>query len=646
MKLIELKLRNFKGIKELTIRPDGQDLNIYGENGSGKTTIFDSFMWLLFDKDSANSSNFNVKTLDALGNPVHMLEHEVSAVIEHASQRIELQKILKEKWTKKRGQAESELTGHTTEYFINGVPKKQKEYKDYLAEIIDEDTFRVLTNPLYFNKIMDWKKRREIAMSLCGEMSDEDIIRANDKLSSLRDLLEYKTIEDLKAETGAGRRKLNDEIKSIPYRIDELTRECIEEIDTAAVTAEKRGLEDKLKELNSAEGTDYTLQIRRIESDLQILDNRIKELEQNMTRDIRTKINAAMEKDSELKSRYYTVKGEFEKTDATISKFEEQKKTIQLEILELREKFTEISATKYIEGSNICPTCGQELPQDEIQKHIAEFEECKSRQLQEINQKGKDKKQTLEHLTKEIERLQSVSNKHKTEATHLHADMLQVANEVKALEEQLKAADVTSLDEYKSIQEEAATKKSEIQNIKELSKKEDNSEQTKELQMQIDALSKKLAQSDLATSNAKRVEELKSRERELANMIADLEKIEFMCDQYVITKSNMLEDKLNIKFKLVKFKLFDVQVNGGISETFVATVGGVPFDDLNNAMKINAGLDIINTLTEYYNFEAPIFIDNRESVNKIAEIKSQIINLVVTKDAKLKIEIAENREVA
>src|SRR5665648_287163 len=151
IKILELNLRNFKGIKDLKLTPGGSNLNIYGDNATGKTTIMDAFLWLLFDKDSANSSNFNIKTLDKLGKPIHMLEHEVVAKLEIDSKVVELQKLYTEKWTKKKGQSDKELTGHTTEHYINGVPKKKTEYAAYLNEIIDENTFRILTNPLYFN---------------------------------------------------------------------------------------------------------------------------------------------------------------------------------------------------------------------------------------------------------------------------------------------------------------------------------------------------------------------------------------------------------------------------------------------------------------------------------------------------------------
>ena len=121
-------------------------------------------------------------------------------------------------------------------------------------------------------------------------------------------------------------------------------------------------------------------------------------------------------------------------------------------------------------------------------------------------------------------------------------------------------------------------------------------------------------------------------------MIADLEGQEFLCESFIRTKVDMLEGKINAKFKNVNFKLFETQVNGGLNEICEVLVNGVPFNEANLGGKINGGLDIINTLCDHYNVYAPIFIDNRESITKIIDVKSQVINLVVVKDLKLTIE--------
>lgn len=638
IKLLELSLRNFKGIKDLKLTPGGNDLNIYGDNATGKTTIMDAFIWLLFDKDSSNSSNFNIKTLDKLGNVIHGLEHEVIAKLEIDSKVIELQKIYTEKWTKKRGQADSELTGHTTDYFINGVPKKLNEYKDYLKQIVDEDTFKILTNPLYFNRVLDWKKRRTIALDICGELSVSDVIDKNNKLIELKDLLIDKSIDDLKAEMAARRKKLNEELKSIPYRIDELSREDIE-IDIAALTKEKLAIKIKLDEVKSFKGMDYDFRLRTIRGTITFLETESKRMEQEATQAVRDELNNAYEAKSQADKELFELLPELNKTYNKIEMLEETKLRLTENMEALRVSFKETSNLVFDEASTTCPTCHQGLPSETIESLTNHFETDKATKLENINTKGKELKVVLEQINNDIAELTTAKDnleiKHKGSSDYV----ANLDEDVKALQTKLKNINIVDSKEYREIQLKLEELRKEETDLIDLSKKQDNTAQLLVLESQINDIDKQLAKVDLIKDNEKRIKELSDRERELSQMIVETEKIEFLCDQFVITKSNLLEDKLNSKFNIVKFKLFDVQVNGGINETFVTTVDGVPFEDLNNAMKINAGLDIINTLTDYYNFKAPIFIDNRESVNSIVDVKSQVINLIVSKDKNLKMEV-------
>ncbi len=638
IKILELTLRNFKGIKDFTLSPEGKNVNIYGDNATGKTTIMDSFLWLLFDKDSQNSSNFNIKTLDEYGNVIHGLEHEVSAKLEIDNKVIELQKIYKEKWTKKRGEAERTLTGHTTDYFINDVPKKKSEYENYLSQIIDEDTFKILTNPLHFNTNLHWKDRRNLALNICGEVDQDEIFNKDKKLIELKPLLVDKTIDDLKAEMTARRRKLNEELKSIPYRIDELSREDVE-VDVDTLTKEKKELESKLNEIKNSKGIDYNFRLRGVNGSIELLENELKKLEQDLTKDLRRQLNNSMEQKSKVSKDYYQAKTELEENTLKIGKLEKSILEVEAEISKLRNEFKEVAATKFAEGSIICPTCKQNLPVEDVEKLIKEFEEDKQNKLNSINKDGKQLNKQIEIIEDELEGLKLIQESKVEVVEKLETELAVIDLDIKNFEERIAKADVTELEEYKEIQNKLEKLYEEKEEVEKLAEQQDNSKQILELESQIAEINKELARVDLAKENEKRIEQLKDRERELAQMVAKTEKIEFLCDQYIITKAELLEDKLNSKFKTVKFKLFDIQVNGGINETFVTTVNGVPFEDLNNAMKINAGLDIINTLTDYYNFKAPIFIDNRESVNEIVDVKSQVINLIVSKHKNLRVEV-------
>lgn len=641
IRILELSLRNFKGIKDFTLSPEGKNVNVYGDNATGKTTLMDAFLWLLFDKDSQNSSNFNIKTLDKSGNVIHGLEHEVKARLEIDGKTIELQKIYKEKWTKKRGEAERTLTGHTTNHFINNVPKNKTEYENYLSQIIDEETFKILTNPLHFNTNLHWKDRRNLALNICGEVEIKEIFNRNRELSQLEHLLEGKSIDDLKAEMTSRRRKLNEELKAIPYRIDELSRGDIE-VDVEALTKGRKELESKLDEIKSSKGVDYEFRLRGINGTIKMLELKKEELKQDAIKDLRENLNNLLEEITKINKEYQKEDQELNNIIDKETQLGKEHIEIEKQLAQLREDFKKLRDTDFKEDSTICPTCKQSLPLDEIESLRSEFEENKTIKLNEINVTGKELSKKLKEIEGKLEKLKEERLVEKAGYHEMLYGILQGKKaEKEELEKEIANIDVTTLPEYKEIQEKLSKLHSEKEELEELSKSQDNTKQVLELESQIAEINKELARVDLAKENEKRIEELKDRERELANMVAKTEKIEFLCDQYIITKAELLEDKLNSKFKTVKFKLFDIQVNGGINETFVTTVNGVPFEDLNNAMKINAGLDIINTLTDYYNFKAPIFIDNRESVNEIVDINSQVINLIVSKDKRLRVEVEE-----
>ncbi|MDU4600205.1 MAG: ATP-binding protein [Clostridium sporogenes] len=230
--LSSLKLKNFKGVKDLTI--DFSNItNIFGENGTGKTTIADAFMWLLFDKDNHDRATFEIKTLDKDNNVIHGLEHEVTGILNVDGKSITLSKIYKEKWTKRRGEAEKQLTGHETLYSIDEVPVKKKEYQETINSVIGENLFKLITNPLYFSTNMKWQERRTVLLDIIGDITTEKIVNYKNDLKPLLELLGDKDIDTLKKSVQARKRKLNDEIKAIPIRIDEANN-SIKEIDYEA----------------------------------------------------------------------------------------------------------------------------------------------------------------------------------------------------------------------------------------------------------------------------------------------------------------------------------------------------------------------------------------------------------------------------
>lgn len=637
MKSIILKtliLRNFKGIKDLRV-DFNRVTDISGDNAVGKTTIFDAFTWLLFDKNSLDAKDFEIKTLDKNNNVIHGLEHEVSALLNIDGVEKKLSKIYKEKWTKKRGEAEKQLTGHTTDYYIDDVPVKKVEFQEAIGNIIDEKLFKLITNPLYFSTILNWKDRRNVLLSIIGDVDVMDVIKGNNTLKGFDTLLGGKTVDDLKKTLAARKRKINQDINSIPVRIDEL--------DKSILNLDFEALEDELKLKNK--------ELKQVEDklyDSTKLGDVVLEKQQklfnlkNMLQSIEYKAESqANRPKKELEALLDEKAYELKDTLRKVSTLEERlvsikfkKDLVKDQMDSLRNTWHEekLRTLEFNENEFVCPTCKREFEADDIEAKkeslIEQFNISKSRKLADINSLGVAKKDEFEDIEKQISNLETEIEETKVKASGLEDEV----KDIKVKLDNFKPSIILG-EEYKKVSCEIADLEVEINDntsTKELisSLRREKSE----LVDAIDNIKAKLTYREKNKATLERIEELKDEERKLAETLAKVEKEEFQCETFIKAKVKLMEDSINEKFKYVSFKLFDTLVNGAVEECCVATVNGVPFDSVNNAGKINAGIDIINTLCNHYDIECPVFVDNAESVNELLECKSQVIRLIVSKD--------------
>lgn len=640
MKSIILKtliLRNFKGIKDLKV-DFNRVTDISGDNAVGKTTIFDAFTWLLFDKNSLDAKDFEIKTLDKNNNVIHGLEHEVSALLNIDGVEKKLSKIYKEKWTKKRGEAEKQLTSHTTDYYIDDVPVKKVEFQEAIGNIIDEKLFKLITNPLYFSTILNWKDRRNVLLSIIGDVDVTDVIKGNNTLKGFDALLGEKTVDDLKKTLAARKRKINQDIDSIPVRIDELDKSILN-LDFEALEDELKLKNEELKQVedklyDSTKLGDVVLEKQQklfnLKSTLQKIENESKVQANRPRADLESLYT---EKNYELKDisrEKYTLE--------TRKKDLEEKRIFLIESIDsLRNTWHEenLKTLTFNENEFICPTCKREFETDDIEAKkesmLEQFNINKSRILKELGDKGSIKKERLQKFEKELSecsiKLEEIKAKHKEVEKELNDLMAKILD--------FKPSIILG-EEYKKVSCEIADLEVEINDNTSTKELISNLRREKtELVDAIDNIKAKLTYREKNKATLERIEELKDEERKLAETLAKVEKEEFQCETFIKAKVKLMEDSINEKFKYVSFKLFNTLVNGAVEECCVATVNGVPFDSVNNAGKINAGIDIINTLCNHYDIECPVFVDNAESVNELLECKSQVIRLIVSKDKTL-----------
>lgn len=663
--LKELSLTNFKGIRSLTIKFYGET-NVYGRNEAGKTTLMDAFLWLFFGKDSTDRKDFEIKTLDENNQPFHRLDHEVSALIDIDGQSINIRRSLKEKWTKKRGSESTEFTGHQTDFYWNDVPMKESEYQAKIAGIINEGLFKLLTNTGYYSS-MAWRDRRNVLLSIAGKIEDADVI---DSISTLYNktqieiltnaINQNKTIDEFKREISANKKKLKDELDVLPSRIDEANRSLPEEIDYSIVEKKIAVSENDIEKIDtlltnkSQAHKDHQDLIRTLLDKVHVIKTSMSDMEFVFKNDVQLHKQAREQKISSSKSDLRklnddltTTRREYTNASSLIDNLTKEKES-------LTKKWFDIDAEniKFNDGEFCCPACKREFEPGDVEEKkqtlTANFNSDKVTRLNQITEKGKS-------IRIEINDLETKLSNLKSKGENLNTEIAAISNRISELDIQhsrLCADEEGELSKTISKNVEYNNKKKELDELTEKInvpfKAEDNSElitRKKLISVELDDHKKELATKGQRDKQLKRITELTEHEKKLAQELASFEGIEFCIEQFTKTKMNMLEARINGRFQIVRFKMFEEQINGAQIEACITLVNGVPYSDINTAAKIQAGLDIINTLSAHYGIQAPVWVDNRESVTNLPDTDCQLINLIVSpKDKKLRIESSVKEE--
>ncbi|ECQ6721794.1 ATP-binding protein [Listeria monocytogenes] len=642
IKLLKLQLENFKGIKELEI--DFQDnTSIYGANASGKTTILDAFTWLLFDKDSTNKKDFAIKTLDTEGNVIHKLNHVVTAVLNIDGEQIELSKKYMEKWTKSRGKLEQELTSHTTEYYIDEIKKKANEYKSFISELLDEEVFKLITNPLYFNEQFDWKKRRAMLIKIAGDVTDAEVMSADDSLKDLSIFLGKHSIEDKLIQINEQRKNLRKRLELIPELVNEATKakQDVTGLNPSDIKGELSVIEEQIQLIeqeknvlkNGGIQTEFNKQKANIELEL----TKIKANEQKETQEL---LMSKKEEIFDERNELIDVNNRIGESTFLIQRKQGEIATKQQELIKLGKEWDTLQVERFDEHRKSCPTCGQDFPAEHLNSMIEKFNQEKAEKIKENEAAGKSSKAVIEETEGDIAELTFDIKANELELNNIESKLEILEQEKIDLEHQLEQAENSTT---------YIEKQSELEMIEEKLRDEKGSSITAvaEIQIKIDKLNAEASdlKADLAKfdSNQKQENRIQELEEEAAEKGAKYDELEmglYLIERFNKAKCNLLEDKINSKFKYVSFKLFKTQINGGIDECCETIYNGVPYNSgLNNAARINGGLDIINALTEHVQVRATIFVDNRESVTELIDTESQLVSLIVTEsDKNLRVE--------
>lgn len=632
MKLHRLVLRNFKGGRDVVFEPNGHDADVYGDNATGKTTLADGVFWLLFGKDSKNRADFEIKTLDADGRIIGGLDHSAEGVLElEDGERLTLKRTYREVWETKRGSASRTFSGHTTDYWINSVPVQKKEFDGRVAGVCDERAFRLLTDPNFFNEQLPWQQRRTMLLDLVGDLTDADVIASNPELADLTAILGKHSVEDYRKILAAQRREANDRLKTLPARIDEATRA----IPAASATdpkaretarADLNALQERKARLSAGgEVAERQVRLKEVEGDVAEIKRRVQSRNEARQREAREAVQSVERKVADARTEHRNL-------IARLRAMESEAEALDGRIFALRARFKSESE-KGFAGAETCPACGQALPSERIQAATEEFNADKARKLGEIQAEGKALRARFDGLTAEI----ATAHRAVGEAQAL----VETAEEASRQTVSIELETPESYPEWQGLLDEGQRLTAEIATLR-----QGTASAEAELDAQIRAVEARIAAHDRGESDARQAESLAKRIADLkgeeTTLAADAERIErelFLTEEFVRTKVSLLTERINDRFALVRFRLFEEQVNGGLAECCEATVNGVPYGSLNHGSRLNAGLDIVNVLAEARRFAPFVIVDNAESVTRILPTKGQQIRLVVSeRDKSLRFE--------
>jgi hypothetical protein len=643
IKIKKMLLENFKGFEKKEIIFSDK-VKLIGENETGKTRVADAFTWVLFGKDTADRKDYEIKTLDENNNVIHGLEHSAEIVLLVDEQEINLKRIYKENWVKKKGLADRVFSGHTTSFFYNSVEIKKKEYDEKVTEILDETMFKLLACNNYFNKFMDWKQRREIIMDMfVSELpSEAEIVDQHEKLWIIRRHLSNADMETIEKELKAKRALLNKQLKEIPIRIDELKKSTEGKISSKEIKQaeeeleslreETKALDNDLANLNNLTNS-YNSSYKEITNKKLQIDSIQKIIKKNHESEVEKIENSLKKTQRDIQQIEYIIedsKRDQEKANVKIVELENYRK-------ELIVKYDSMKATKFDENKTFCPTCFQKLQADKIKIVQEEFTENIKSELAKIQTIGKKNNENIKECSLIIQNRSKTILENKTRLNELCSKFENETKELQLLKSkklELETEEIGKIREQISELEanlESPDKLQEARKNEILDKKKKNIERTKDA-MQI------LTNNSDAVKSKKRIEELNIEAGILSQRLAGVEQEVIACEEFIKTKVNLIEDKVAEKFQGLRFKLFNTLINNGIEECCEVLKDGVPFGALSNGAKIKCGLKIIDVLQKHYNLFVPVFIDNAEGVTGLEDIDTQTISMFVKENVK-KLEI-------
>ena len=664
-------LRYFKGVenKEIVL---GDNINVVkGRNGIGKSTIADAISWVLFGTNQAGATKFGIKTKDKDGKEIEDVAHSVEILLSVQDEQEGLTcYVLTRSLTETRKDDGSVTNSYT--YKVDGEVETAGDFKKVVDAICPEEVFRLCSSPYSFTQ-MDWSEQRKRLNEMFGVPSVEDVTGGDKKYDAIKELLEKDDVDKILKHLNYKRKEVQKNLDEVPVRLEALKNVLPKAEDWADIEKQikEKGQEIAAtrKSLNTIDngGADLIRKQQNI-STLNLDHKRKRIMEESAQLRLGEIIKANAEAKTACKKAVAEAEQTVEDLQVKIKSLDESIERCNARLNELetakadgKEKWKLIKARtwEWNEDDAFCPTCKQALPENQVQKIMertkAEFLECQAADLKELGNDAVKIKEEVKECEVIAEGLKQEKTTTQTQLDKAEAELIEAR---KALEEQTKKEEekvsVETLlaekpeykqvcDRIKKIEAEQENPADEGMSEEDKKLKADLEKKLKDLESEREVLASRLAvKAQWEKVNAQIVGLQEDRAQWKEQIDGLDEKIKAASD-FQKRSCEVLEENVNRRFKLVKWKMFRRQLDGTEKPWCECSVDGVPYSDLNTAAKINAGLDITNTLKRHYGVDVPCVIDNAETVQEPLYEGGQQIRLTVTDDEDIVIDY-ENRD--
>lgn len=644
----KITIENFKGVlakREITFSP--RKTMLVGANHTGKTTTADAAHWVLFGKNIKGKADFGITPTNERNEPIHRLTTIVTLDLTADNREYSLQRMRIEKWTKPRGQAEEVLNGYTTLYFVNGEKYTEKDYKVFIDGLISENLFRAITNPEYFPSLK-LEEQRQFLIKMVGVKSDEEIAAENPEFAAMLKSIEGQDVKKYRQQLSYKMKELKKTMEDIPGRISERKAEVnsLRDDECDYKVAEQRiAAIDKEIQDNQSRMQDCSLVLNKRFEDKANIRKEIDEL-RNKEREIERRYddaNAENYRNSQsvirnAESKVNAIKSRIQSEEYSMKMHERSVEDMERRKANFRKEWQECEAMEFVWDTTkeTCPTCGQRLPQEDIEKLESDarnrFNTAKADRQDKLDKDARE-------LKAESERIDAVKHSTAKKIAELKTELADAEEELKKVQETTAnqiLADYRNDADLQKVKNDICAKHEELQKLDE--QKDTSADETiKQLTEANNALSRernglvyKFTQKEQMERCEKRIQELTEMQRTLNQQLADLEKQDYTAEQFQFAVIQDLQDRVNKLFPTIRFKMFNTLLNGNVEPTCVLTMNGVSYSNLSTSEQIIAGLECIEAMCQFNQSFAPIWVDNSESITSVPQTTSQQILLVVS----------------